>query len=73
MPVFDPAATKATLRLEVLARRDALDPVARARLSSIALSRVSALSEYRQARAVLGYASFGSEARHAPPPPRSAG
>ena len=61
MPVSDPVATKAALRREVLARRDALDPVARARLSSIALSRVSALSEYRQARAVLGYASFGSE------------
>jgi 5-formyltetrahydrofolate cyclo-ligase len=57
----DSAATKATLRREVLARRDALDPESRARLSSIALSRVSALSVYRRARAVLGYASFGSE------------
>jgi 5,10-methenyltetrahydrofolate synthetase len=57
----DPAATKAALRRETLARRDALDPGVRARLASIALSRVMALSAYRQARAVLAYASFGSE------------
>jgi 5,10-methenyltetrahydrofolate synthetase len=57
----DPAATKAALRRETLARRDALDPGVRARLASIALSRVRALSAYRRARAVLAYASFGSE------------
>jgi 5-formyltetrahydrofolate cyclo-ligase len=57
----DPASTKAALRRETLARRDALDPGVRARLASIALSRVTALSAYRRARAVLAYASFGSE------------
>ncbi|HEX2480588.1 MAG TPA: hypothetical protein VHQ69_01775, partial [Methylomirabilota bacterium] len=55
----DPASTKAALRRETLARRDALDPGVRARLASIALSRVTALSAYRRARAVLAYASFG--------------
>ncbi len=57
----DPASSKAALRRETLARRDALDPGVRARLASIALSRVTALSAYRRARAVLAYASFGSE------------
>ena len=57
----DPASTKAALRRETLARRDVLDPGVRARLASIALSRVTALSAYRRARAVLAYASFGSE------------
>jgi 5-formyltetrahydrofolate cyclo-ligase len=57
----DPASTKAALRRETLARRDALDPGVRARLASIALSRITALSAYRRARAVLAYASFGSE------------
>jgi 5,10-methenyltetrahydrofolate synthetase len=57
----DPAATKAALRRETLARWDALDPGVRARLASIALSRVMTLSVYRRARAVLAYASFGSE------------
>jgi 5-formyltetrahydrofolate cyclo-ligase len=57
----DPASTKAALRRETLARRDALDPGVRARLASIALSRVTAFSAYRRAHAVLAYASFGSE------------
>jgi 5,10-methenyltetrahydrofolate synthetase len=57
----DPASTKAALRRETLARRDALDPGVRARLASTALSRVTTLSAYRRARAVLAYASFGSE------------
>lgn len=49
------------LRREILARRDALDPAARARLSAAALARVAALQAFRQARVVLGYASFASE------------
>jgi 5,10-methenyltetrahydrofolate synthetase len=57
----DSASTKAALRRETLARRDALDPGVRARLASIALSRVTTLSAYRRARAMLAYASFGSE------------
>lgn len=57
----DPVAAKAALRREVLARRDALDPDARARLSAAALSRVAGLGAFRRARRVLAYASFGSE------------
>jgi 5,10-methenyltetrahydrofolate synthetase len=57
----DPAAAKAALRREILAHRDALDPAARARLSAAALERTQALDVFRQARVVLGYASFGSE------------
>jgi 5-formyltetrahydrofolate cyclo-ligase len=57
----DPVAVKAALRREVSARRDALDPDTRARLSAAALARVAGLAAFRRARAVLGYASFGSE------------
>lgn len=62
-PELDPhhAAAKATLRREILARRDALHPSARARLSAAALERTQALDAFRRARAILGYASFGSE------------
>jgi len=56
-----PAAAKAALRRKILARRDALDPAARARLSAAALEQTQALDAFRQARVVLGYASFGSE------------
>jgi 5,10-methenyltetrahydrofolate synthetase len=56
-----PAAAKASLRREILARRDALDAAVRARLSSVAIDRTLALVAFRQARVVLGYASFGSE------------
>lgn len=56
-----PAAAKAALRREILARRDALDSDARARRSAAALTRVVALDVCRRARVVLGYASFGSE------------
>jgi 5-formyltetrahydrofolate cyclo-ligase len=57
----DPAAAKAALRREILARRDALAPDARARLSAAVIARVAALDAFRQARVILGYASFGSE------------
>jgi 5-formyltetrahydrofolate cyclo-ligase len=62
-PELDPhrAATKAALRQEILARRDALPPSARARLSAAALERTRALDAFRRARTILGYASFGSE------------
>ena len=56
-----PAASKAALRREILARRDALHPAARARLSAAALARVVALDAFQRARVVLAYASFGSE------------
>jgi 5-formyltetrahydrofolate cyclo-ligase len=62
-PELDPhhAAAKAALRREILARRDALDPTVRTRLSEVALARTQALDAFRRARAVLAYASFGSE------------
>ncbi len=56
-----PVAAKAALRQTILARRDALDPGSRARLSRAALDRARALDAFRRARAVLGFASFGSE------------
>lgn len=57
----DPVAAKAVLRREVSARRDALDPDSRARLSAAVLARVVALGAFRRARRVLAYASFGTE------------
>jgi 5-formyltetrahydrofolate cyclo-ligase len=64
-PELDPrpaaVAAKATLRRTILARRDALAPLDRARLSRAALDRIAALDAFRRARAVLGFASFGSE------------
>jgi 5,10-methenyltetrahydrofolate synthetase len=52
---------KATLRRTILARRDALGPPERARLSQAALDRIEGLDAFRRARVVLGFASFGSE------------
>ena len=62
-PELDPhaAVAKAALRREILARRDALDPRVRARLSEAALERTQALDAFGRARVVFGYASFGSE------------
>lgn len=60
-PDPDAVAVKAALRREILARRDALGLDARARLSAAALERTGDLDAFRQARVVLGYASFGSE------------
>jgi 5-formyltetrahydrofolate cyclo-ligase len=56
-----PAEAKSALRREILARRDALDPDIRARLSTAALGRVARLDAFGAARVVLGYASFGTE------------
>jgi 5-formyltetrahydrofolate cyclo-ligase len=56
-----PASSKAALRRAIQSRRDALDPAERARRSSVVLERVLRLPAFRQARVVLGYASFGSE------------
>lgn len=55
------ATTKAELRKQVLARRDALSPTARAGLSQRISARILALGHFRAARSVLAYASFGSE------------
>ena len=62
-PELDPhhAAAKAALRREILTRRDALHPSARARLSAAALQWTQALDAFRRARTILGYAPFGSE------------
>ncbi len=67
-PELDPhhAAAKAALRREILARRDALQPSARARLSAAALERTRVLDAFRRARTILGYASFGSEVHTRP-------
>jgi 5,10-methenyltetrahydrofolate synthetase len=56
-----PQADKTALRRAILARRDALDPPIRARLSQAAVERVEALDVFRLSRVVLGFASFGSE------------
>jgi 5-formyltetrahydrofolate cyclo-ligase len=58
----DVALRKAELRRRVLAERDALDPALRARLSAAIVERVAACRPVRQARTVLAYAPFGSEA-----------
>lgn len=55
------AEAKRELRQKVLASRDALEKDVRARLSAIIASQVIALPEFRAARSVLAYVSFGSE------------
>jgi 5-formyltetrahydrofolate cyclo-ligase len=57
----DAIPTKGELRHRVLARRDALEPAERARLSAAIVARLSALDAVRRARTVLAYAPFGSE------------
>ncbi len=54
-------AAKARLRQMVLARRDAVDAATRAALSQAILRKIAGLPAYREARAVLAYAGFGSE------------
>jgi 5-formyltetrahydrofolate cyclo-ligase len=56
-----PSEAKAALRRQILDRRDAAPPEARARWSQTALDGVRALDAHRRARVVLGYASFGTE------------
>ena len=64
-PELDPrpaaVTAKAALRRTILARRDALGPLDRARLSRAALDRIEVLDAFRRARIVVGFASFGSE------------
>jgi len=52
---------KRAVRAEVLARRDALDPVERAALGERIVERLLDLPELRAARAVMAFWSFGSE------------
>ena len=56
-------AAKARLREMVLARRDAMGAATRAVLSQAILEEIAGLPAYRDARAVLAYAGFGSELR----------
>lgn len=53
--------TKARLREEVLARRDAMDAGARTALSRAILREITSLPAYQEARTVLAYAAIGSE------------
>lgn len=52
---------KAELRRRVLARRDTLDPAARARASTRIHARLGGLDAVRSARTLLAYAAIGSE------------
>jgi 5,10-methenyltetrahydrofolate synthetase len=52
---------KAALRQVVLARRDAADIASRNRGSQLITQQLRELAEYRAARVVAAYASFGSE------------
>ena len=54
-------ARKAALRALVLQRRDALDPAARQAASRRIIEAVLARDDFRGARSVMAYASFGSE------------
>ena len=53
--------TKARLRKEMIARRDALPPEARERFARAAVERLVALPQYRAARSVLATMAIGSE------------
>lgn len=57
---------KRALRREVLARRDALDPRERAKMSEAVVSRVLEIPELAGAAAVMAFWSFGSEVDTAP-------
>ena len=52
---------KRAVRAEVIARRDALDPVERAEMGERIVTRLLELPELRAARAVMAFWSFGSE------------
>jgi 5-formyltetrahydrofolate cyclo-ligase len=52
---------KRAVRAEVLARRDALDPVDRAAMGEVIVTRLLQLPELRRPRAVMAFWSFGSE------------
>jgi 5,10-methenyltetrahydrofolate synthetase len=53
--------TKAELRKEMIARRDALPPSERARMAEAFTDELASLPEYGSARAVLATMSIGSE------------
>ena len=55
------ADTKAALRRQLIAARDALPPATRRELSARITPQLLALDAYRQASCVLAYMSFGSE------------
>lgn len=52
---------KKALRASIIAQRDSLDAALRREYSQLIAERVLALPEYRAARVVAAYASFGSE------------
>jgi 5-formyltetrahydrofolate cyclo-ligase len=52
---------KRAVRAEVLSRRDALDPVDRAAMGELIVTRFLGLRELRRPRAVMAFWSFGSE------------
>ena len=56
-----PSPEKKRLREQMLARRDALPPAERARLSAILMERVLALPELARASSVLATMAIGSE------------
>jgi 5-formyltetrahydrofolate cyclo-ligase len=53
--------TKADLRKEFLAKRDAMDPLERARHSSLIRQRIFQYRAWKDALVILCYVSFGSE------------
>jgi 5-formyltetrahydrofolate cyclo-ligase len=59
--VMDLDTRKATMRRLVLARRMRIEPAARAAASAAVAERLASVPEASAARAVLGFASFGTE------------
>ena len=57
----EPSQEKKRLRREMIARRDAMPAAERERLAAAMARHVTALPEYRSARAVLATMSIGSE------------
>jgi len=53
--------TKAELRKQLIARRDALAPEARERHAQVFVERIAGLPQYRSARSVLATMAIGSE------------
>ena len=53
--------TKAEIRRDVIARRNAMPPVERAAASAAIRAHLAALDQVRQARTLLAYAAFGAE------------
>jgi len=56
-----PSTAKSELRKRILAARDALEPASRRDFSSRITPRILALPDYRDARCVMAYVSFGAE------------